>query len=100
MSGFLIAPIVTTLNNYYGVGTYALVAYQATQQESASSGNRPNALLYNTTTVGRPGFPGPAYTTTVSTTDNADGITQTVIVRDQTPMANQTGRFIRLMVTH
>jgi endonuclease/exonuclease/phosphatase family metal-dependent hydrolase len=46
-----VAPIVTALNSYYGAGTYALVNYQGTQNGSASGGNGPNALLYNTTTL-------------------------------------------------
>lgn len=46
-----VAPIVTALNDYYGAGTYAVVNYQATQSGSNSSGNGPNALLYNTTTL-------------------------------------------------
>jgi endonuclease/exonuclease/phosphatase family metal-dependent hydrolase len=45
-------------------------------------------------------FSGSTYTTTVSVTDNPGGITQTVVVRDRTPMANQTSRFMKLGVTH
>ncbi len=46
-----VAPIVTALNNYYGAGTYAMAAYQGTQSGSPTTGNGPNALLYNTQTV-------------------------------------------------
>jgi hypothetical protein len=44
-------PIVVALNNVYGAGTYARSPYQATQSGSATSGNGPNAIVYNTTTV-------------------------------------------------
>ena len=37
---------------------------------------------------------------TVSTTDNPDGTTQNVTVRDLTPKTNARARFIRLVVTH
>ena len=46
-----VAPIVTALNSYFGAGTYALANYQGTQQGTASDGNGPNSLIYNTTTV-------------------------------------------------
>ncbi len=42
---------------------------------------------------------GPSYTATVSVTDNPDGITQTVVVRDLVPMDSATSRFIRLKIT-
>ena len=42
---------------------------------------------------------GASYVATVSTTNNADGLTQTVVVRDLTPMAGAGQRFIRLAVT-
>jgi len=42
---------------------------------------------------------GPSYTATVSVTDNPDGITQTVVVRDLVPMGSATSRFIRLKIT-
>ena len=38
-------------------------------------------------------------TTTVSTTNNSDGATQTVVVRDLTPTGSAIKRFIRLRVT-
>lgn len=46
-----LAPIVTALNAYYGAGTYAASTYQGTQRGSASTGNGPNAMIYNTKTV-------------------------------------------------
>ena len=48
-----VTPIVNGLNAYYGVsGMYAMSTYQATESGgSPSSGNGPNALVYNTTTV-------------------------------------------------
>lgn len=46
-----VTPIVTALNNYYGAGTYAMATYQGTQSGSPTTGNGPNALLYNTQTV-------------------------------------------------
>jgi PKD repeat protein len=48
-----VAPIVTALNTYYNApGMYAYSTYQATEAGgNASSGNGPNALVYNTTTV-------------------------------------------------
>ncbi len=50
-NGVTVAPIVTALNAYYGAGTYAAANYQGTQRGSAASGNGPNAMIYNTTTV-------------------------------------------------
>ena len=38
-------------------------------------------------------------TATISTTSNPDGITQTVVVRDDTPIDGTSKRFIRLNVT-
>ncbi len=47
-----VGPITNALNTYYNTpGMYAYSTYQATQSGSASSGNGPNALVYNTTTV-------------------------------------------------
>jgi hypothetical protein len=46
-----IQPIVTALNSYYGASTYAMSTYQGTQNGSNASGNGPNALVYNTTTL-------------------------------------------------
>lgn len=47
-----VAPIVTALNSYYnGTATYAASPYQATQYGGATTGNGPNALVYNTTTL-------------------------------------------------
>ncbi len=60
-----VAPIVTALNAYYGAGTYAASTYQGTEySNNPSTGNGPNALVYNTKTVrllsqgGVPGTPG------------------------------------------
>ena len=44
-------PIVDALNAYYGVGTYALVPYQATQYGGPGTGNGPNAMIYNLKTL-------------------------------------------------
>jgi endonuclease/exonuclease/phosphatase family metal-dependent hydrolase len=45
-------PIVSNLNSFYGsLATYARSPYQATQNGSNSSGNGPNALVYNTLTL-------------------------------------------------
>jgi Bacterial Ig-like domain (group 3)/Dockerin type I domain len=47
-----VAPAVSALNAYYGgVAVYAASPYQATQFGSATSGNGPNALVYDTTTL-------------------------------------------------
>ena len=46
-----VAPIVAALNSYYAAGTYAMSSYQGTQSGTATTGNGPNALLYNTQTV-------------------------------------------------
>ena len=46
-----VAPIVTDLNSFYGAGTYAQSTVQATQSGGASSGNGPNAIIYNTKTL-------------------------------------------------
>jgi hypothetical protein len=44
-----VAPIVANLNSYYnGLASYAQSPYQATQSGGNSSGNGPNALVYNT----------------------------------------------------
>ncbi len=60
-----VAPIVTALNGYYGAGTYAMATYPGTEYNgSPTTGNGPNALIYNTKTVqlisqgGVPGTPG------------------------------------------
>ena len=42
---------------------------------------------------------GASYVATVGTTNNADGVTQTVVVRDLTPITGEAQRFIRLAVT-
>jgi endonuclease/exonuclease/phosphatase family metal-dependent hydrolase len=44
-------PIVSQLNALYGSGVYARSSYQATQSGSNSSGNGPNAIVYNTQTL-------------------------------------------------
>jgi endonuclease/exonuclease/phosphatase family metal-dependent hydrolase len=47
-----VAPIVTNLNSFYGsLASYAQSPYQGTQSGSNSSGNGPNALVYNTKTL-------------------------------------------------
>ena len=47
-----VAPIVTALNGYYGAGTYAMSSLQGTETgNDPSTGNGPNALVYNTKTV-------------------------------------------------
>jgi len=52
-SNATIVPIVNGLNLFYGVsGMYAMSPYQATESgDSPTSGNGPNALVYNTKTV-------------------------------------------------
>jgi hypothetical protein len=46
-----VAPIVNSLNNFYGAGTYTMSPYQGTQAGNPDSGNGPNALVYNTHTL-------------------------------------------------
>ena len=47
-----VAPIVDDLNSYYGTGTYALSTFQGTEVNGdPTTGNGPNALIYNDTTV-------------------------------------------------
>jgi hypothetical protein len=47
-----VAPIVSNLNTYYsGLAVYAQSPYQATQNGSNSSGNGPNAIVYNSSTL-------------------------------------------------
>ena len=50
-----VVPIVSGLNSFYGVaGMYSNSSYQATQfggSDNNGSGNGPNAMVYNTTTV-------------------------------------------------
>jgi hypothetical protein len=47
-----VAPVVTALNSYYtGLAVYAQSPYQGTQSGTASGGNGPNALVYNTSTL-------------------------------------------------
>ncbi len=46
-----VAPIVTDLNSFYGAGTYAASTVQGTQSGGATSGNGPNAIIYNTKTL-------------------------------------------------
>jgi endonuclease/exonuclease/phosphatase family metal-dependent hydrolase len=47
-----IAPIVTSLNSFYGANTYATSTYQGTETGGdAGDGNGPSALIYNTKTV-------------------------------------------------
>jgi hypothetical protein len=47
-----VQPIVDGLNTFYGVaGMYAMSPYQATSSSVTTSGNGPNALVYNTKTL-------------------------------------------------
>jgi len=46
-----VQPIVNSLNSYYGANTYAMTSYQATQNGGADTGNGPNSLIYNQTTL-------------------------------------------------
>ncbi len=47
-----VAPIVAALNGYYGAGTYAMSSLQGTESgNNPSTGNGPNALVYNAKTV-------------------------------------------------
>ncbi len=47
-----VAPIVTALNGYYGAGTYAMSSLQGTENgNDPSTGNGPNALVYNAKTL-------------------------------------------------
>src|SRR5438874_1760504 len=47
-----VAPIVTTLNNFYGPGTYAMGTFNgAVNGNNPTSGNGPNALVYNQKTL-------------------------------------------------
>ena len=47
-----VAPIVTALNGYYGAGTYAMSSLQGTETgNDPSTGNGPNAVVYDTKTV-------------------------------------------------
>ncbi len=47
-----VAPIVAALNAYYGAGTYAMANYQGTEYNNdPTTGDGPNALIYNTKTV-------------------------------------------------
>jgi endonuclease/exonuclease/phosphatase family metal-dependent hydrolase len=60
-------PMVSMLDALYGAGTYARSPYQATQNGSPSSGNGPNAVIYNAATlqlvasvgIGTPSSSGP-----------------------------------------
>jgi endonuclease/exonuclease/phosphatase family metal-dependent hydrolase len=62
-----VTPIVNSLNNFYGAGTYAMSPYQGTQNGDPTGGNGPNALVYNTHTlqliasvgIGTPSSSGP-----------------------------------------
>jgi len=46
-----VQPILNMLNGDYANANYKMSSYQATQNGSASSGNGPNALVYNANTV-------------------------------------------------
>lgn len=46
-----VAPMVNDLNSLYGANTYAQSPYQGTQNGSNGSGNGPNAIIYNQTTL-------------------------------------------------
>ncbi len=64
-----VAPIVSALNSYYAAlgssAVYAGTAYQATQNGSNTSGNGPNALVYNTSTLTLIASIGLGYSSTV-----------------------------------
>jgi endonuclease/exonuclease/phosphatase family metal-dependent hydrolase len=46
-----VTPLVSDLNSYYGSNIFSSSAYQATQSGSDTSGNGPNALIYNQQTI-------------------------------------------------
>ena len=46
-----VVPLVNTLNTYYGASIYNSSPYQATQSGGNTSGNGPNALIYNQQTM-------------------------------------------------
>jgi autotransporter-associated beta strand protein len=46
-----VAPIANTLNTYYGSNIFTYSTYQATQSGGNTSGNGPNALIYNRNTT-------------------------------------------------
>jgi hypothetical protein len=46
-----VSPLVTDLNSFYGSSVYSFSSYQATQSGGNTSGNGPNALIYNQTTM-------------------------------------------------
>ena len=58
-----VQPIVNALNAHYGAGTYAFSSFQATEAfNDPSTGNGPNAIVYDTKTVSllaSVGLPGP-----------------------------------------
>lgn len=96
-----VAPIVAALNSYYGAGTYAMVAYQGTQRGSATVGNGPSALVYNTLAVqvvpqngaqavGVPGTP----------TSGSGGAPRQVIRYELMPVGGGTGSNFYVYVSH
>ena len=51
-----VAPLITTLNSFYGAGTYSQLlpgggSFQASTSGGSNDGNGPNAIVYNTTTM-------------------------------------------------
>jgi endonuclease/exonuclease/phosphatase family metal-dependent hydrolase len=94
-----VAPIVTALNNYYGAGTYALVTYQGTQQGSASSGNGPNALLYNATTL-QIVLQNGAQAIGVPGTPNSNGVNRQVVRYEFQPVAGTVEDRFYVYVSH
>jgi endonuclease/exonuclease/phosphatase family metal-dependent hydrolase len=94
-----VAPIVTALNNYYGAGTYALVAYQGTQHGGASSGNGPNALLYNTVTL-QLVLQNGAQAIGVSGTPNSNGVNRQVVRYEFQPVAGTVEDRFYVYVSH
>jgi autotransporter-associated beta strand protein len=46
-NGTTVAPIVNTLNSYYGSDIFAYSTYQATTSDGVTDGGGPNALIYN-----------------------------------------------------
>ena len=89
-----VAPIVTALNGYYGTGTYAMSGVQGTQNGGATTGNGPNALVYNTTTVIL------VATTVVAGTPNNTGVNRQVLRYEFQPIGAPTGTNFYVYVCH
>ena len=89
-----VAPIVTALNSYYGTGTYLASPYQGTQNGSASTGNGPNALIYNTKTVQLVSQGG------VAGTPNAAGVNRQVVRYQFQAVGAATATYFYVYVSH